>query len=533
MEALAAGEIFMFEAFRLDRRGLCRRDEHGAFVPVSIGTRALDALRVLIAANGDLVSKDEIMAAVWPGTVVEDNNLTVQIAALRRILDQGRADGSCIQTVAGRGYRFAAVVTRHAGDSAVSPTRVAVIGTRPPPPLSIVVLPFTNLSNDPDQEYFADAVTDDLTTDLSRISGSFVIARGTAFTYKGKAVDAKQVGRELGVRYALEGSIRRAGKQVRVNAQLIDAETDAHLWAERFDRDTHDLFALQDEITSRIAIALDSELVIAEADRPTGHPDALDYILRGRAATYKPTSRDNLDKTISLFERALALDPRSVEAQSYLAIELTARVLEDMTDTAAADLARAEGLAEQALAASPRSGIAHAAKAQVLRTQHRYEEAIPEYEMALAFNPYRLVAYIPLGWCKLHTGSIDEVITLAEKAIRLSPRDPLISSWYSQIGAVHLLQSRTSEAIVWFEKARSANPARSIVHAHLASAYALKGENELAAAELAEARRLSSDDRYTSIARLRAVGFLGVTKIRALYEATYFAGLRKAGMPEE
>ena len=178
------------------------------------------------------------MAAVWPGTVVEDNNLTVQIAALRRILDQGRAGGSCIQTVAGRGYRFAAVVTRQAGDSAISPTRVAVIDTHPSPPLSIVVLPFTNLSNDPDQEYFADGITDDLTTDLSRIAGSFVIARGTAFTYKGKAVDAKQVGRELGVRYALEGSIRRAGNQVRVNAQLIDAETDAHLWAERFESET-------------------------------------------------------------------------------------------------------------------------------------------------------------------------------------------------------------------------------------------------------------------------------------------------------
>jgi TolB-like protein len=274
MEALVAGETFLFEAFRLDRCGLLRRDERGVFAPAVIGSRALDVLRVLVKADGDLVSKDEIMAAVWPGTVVEDNNLTVQIAALRRILDQGRADGSCIQTVAGRGYRFAAPVTRHAGDSAVSSTRVAVIGTRPPPPLSIVVLPFTNLSNDPDQEHFADAVTDDLTTDLSRISGSFVIARSSAFTYKGKAADAKQVGRELGVRYALEGSIRRAGKQVRVNAQLIDAETDAHLWAERFDRDTHDLFALQDEITSQIAIALDSELVIAEAARPTGHPDA-------------------------------------------------------------------------------------------------------------------------------------------------------------------------------------------------------------------------------------------------------------------
>jgi len=148
-------------------------------------------------------------------------------------------------------------------------------------------------------------------------------------------------------------------------------------------------------------------------------------------------------------------------------------------------------------------------------------------------NRYLMGAYAPLGWCKLHTGSIDEAITLAEQAIHLSPRDPLISSWYSQTGVVHLLQSRTSDAIVWFEKARSANPVRSIVHAHLASAYALVGETEHAVAELAEARRLSGDDRYASIARLKALGFLGVAKIRALYEATYFAGLRKAGMPEE
>jgi tetratricopeptide (TPR) repeat protein len=153
--------------------------------------------------------------------------------------------------------------------------------------------------------------------------------------------------------------------------------------------------------------------------------------------------------------------------------------------------------------------------------------------MVLGFNRYCLAVYAPLGWCKLHTGSIDEVIPLAAQAIRLSPRDPLIHSWYSQTGAVHLLQSRTSEAILWFEKARNANPAAPIVHAHLASAYALKGAAEHAASELAEARRLSGDDRYASIGCLKAVGFLGVAKIRALYEATYFAGLRKAGMPEE
>ena len=267
MEELATGEMFLFEGFRLDRRGLSQPDERGVFAPAVIASRALNVLRVLVKADGDLVSKDEIMAAVWPGTVVEDNNLTVQIAALRRILDQGRADGSCIQTVAGRGYRFAPVVTRHAGDSTISLTRVSVVGTRPPPPLSIVVLPFTNLNSDPDQEYFADGLTDDLTTDLSRISGSVVIARGTAFTYKGKAVDAKEVGRELSVRYVLEGSVRRSGNRVRVNSQLVDAETDAHLWAERFDRDIGDLFALQDEITKLSAMRERS--VVRSSVRPS------------------------------------------------------------------------------------------------------------------------------------------------------------------------------------------------------------------------------------------------------------------------
>jgi adenylate cyclase len=273
--------------------------------------------------------------------------------------------------------------------------------------------------------------------------------------------------------------------------------------------------------------------VIAEAARLTGHPDALDYILRGRAASYKPPSRDKYDETIGLYERALALDPRSVEAQSYLAIQLTARVLDNMTDTAAADIARAEGLAGQALASSPTGGLAHYAKGQVLRAQNRYGEAIPEYETALAFNRNWMGAYAPLGWCKLHNGSMDETIPLAEQAIRLSPRDPLIGNWYFQTGAVHLLQSRTNEAIVWFEKAHSANPVRPIVHAYLASGYALKGETEHAVSELAEARRLSGDDRYSSIGCLKAVGYFGATKIRALYETTLFVGLRKAGMPEE
>jgi TolB-like protein/class 3 adenylate cyclase len=177
------------------------------------------------------------------------------------------------------------------------------------PRLSIVVLPFANLSDDPEQQYFADGITEDLTTDLSRISGSFVISRNTAFTYRNKSVDTKRIGCELGVRYALEGSVRRFGNQIRVTAQLIDAETDAHRWAERLDHDIGDLFALQNEITSRIAIALAAELIAAGAARPTQQPDALDYILRGRFAAASPPSRDKYEKAIGLFEQVLALDP--------------------------------------------------------------------------------------------------------------------------------------------------------------------------------------------------------------------------------
>jgi adenylate cyclase len=411
----------------------------------------------------------------------------------------------------------------------------SAVSSSPPvaaPRLSIVVLPFTNLSNDPEQQYFADGLAEDLTTDLSRLANLFVISRNTAFTYRNRPIDTKRIGRELGVRYVLEGSVRRSGNQLRVGAQLIDAATDAHLWTERFDRDMGDLFALQNEITSRIAIALNTELISKEATRPIEQSDALDYILRGRAVFLKPRMPDTYTEAIKLYERALALDPRSVEAQSLLAIALTARVLDRMTDSTAPDIARAEALVRQALAASPRSPLVHHARGQVLRAQNRWEEAIPEYETALTLDRNALRALTGLGWCKLYAGSIEEVIPLVEQAIRLSPRDPGIGNWYLLIGTVYLLQSRTDEAIVWLEKARRAAPALAVVRIRLASAYALRGETEHAAAELAEGRRLSGD-LFSSFAHVKAGGSWGVPKTRALFEATYLAGLRKAGMPEE
>jgi tetratricopeptide (TPR) repeat protein len=233
-----------------------------------------------------------------------------------------------------------------------------------------------------------------------------------------------------------------------------------------------------------------------------------------------------------MFERALALDPRSVAAQSWLALTLASRLINLMTDTTAADIARAEGLVRQALAASPLSGLAHFAKGEVLRAQRRYAEAILEYEMVLAFDRNSAWALFALGHCKLMTGSLEEVVPLMEQAMRLNPRDPQIAVICYRIGQVHLLQSRTDNAISWFERARSANPELTYVRGFLASAYALSGETERAAAELAEARRLGGNESFLSIAPLKA-GYLGVPKVRALFEATYLAGLRKAGMPEE
>ena len=334
-------------------------------------------------------------------------------------------------------------------------------------------------------------------------------------------------------RYLLEGGVQRSGNQVRINAQLIEAEANAHLWAERFDRDLGDLFATQNEITSQLAVALKIELISTEAAQSTERADVLDYILRARAVYMRPISRENHAEAISLFERALALDSQSAEAQSWLAAALAGRVLANMTDSPAADIERASQLSAQAVASLPRSPVAHEARGEVLRARRRYAEAIPEYETVLALDRNWVYAFFALGQCKLNTGSIEETIPLIERAIRLSPRDPALAVWYEQIGIVHLLQSRADEAVMWLEKARDRNPTHSIIHADLAAAYGFAGETERAAAELAEARRLSPTDRYSSIVRLRTVLYYGVPKIRALREATYFAGLRKAGMPEE
>jgi adenylate cyclase len=329
----------------------------------------------------------------------------------------------------------------------------------------------------------------------------------------------------------LEGGVQRSGNLVRVSVQLSDAGKGVNLWAERFEGDTGDLFALQNEITRRIAASLNLQMISAEAGRPAEHLDALDIILRGRALLTKPPTTATRTEAIALFERALALDPQSVMAQSWLARTLAARETDQLAVSPTADVARAEALVQKALAAEPRNPLAHYAQGTVLRAQDRFEEAIPEYELAIESDRNWLDAYANLAQCKFYAGSLEEYIPLVEEAIRLSPRDPMIGVWFGRIGLAHLLQSHFDEAINWLEKARSASPTLPYVHARIASALALKGDTERAGVELARARSLSRDDHYATIAHLNAE-YLGASKIRALFERVYFAGLRIAGMPE-
>jgi TolB-like protein/Flp pilus assembly protein TadD len=406
---------------------------------------------------------------------------------------------------------------------------------RTAPRLSIVVLPFTNLSGDRDEKNLAHGITEDLTADLSLRSEIHVTSPNTAFTYGNKLVGTKEVGRELSVRYALEGSVQRSGNRLRINAWLIDTEKETQLWGERFDGETEDLFALQNEIASRLANTLVWELTAAEAARTTEHPDALGFILRARATALKGPEREHKDEAIGFLERALALDPQSIAAQTGLAGVLAARARERQSDSPAADIERAEGLVKQALALSPRSAPVHSVKGGLLRAEGRCDEAIPEYETVLAANRNSMLALFGIGICKVQTGSVEEAISLLEQIIRLDPRDPYIVYRYDWLGLAHLLLWRTNEAVAWFEKARSTMPTAAFAHGHLASAYALRGETERASAELAEARELARGDDYSSITRLRTTAWphLGMWKARALVDATFFAGLRKAGMPEE
>src|SRR6516162_4373538 len=370
--------------------------------------------------------------------------------------------------------------------------------------LSIVVLPFANLSNDPEQEYFVDGITDDLTTDLSRLSGSFVIARNTAFTYKGKPVDAKQIGHELGVHYILEGSVRRLADEVRVNVQLIDGENGAHLWADRFDTDRANLAAAQDEITGRLARALKVELVAdvgRRIDRERAvDPDARDLVMRGRALLLKAGSVAAWQEAVAAFERALEIDPRSVDARIGLATALGRSVADGWSNSVQDDMARAELLLLEALA-DANSASAHAEMGRVRRLQNRLAEAKIELETAIALDRNLVGALRQLGQTMMYLGQPEAGIPYIEKALLLSPRDSDLASVYRALGVCHLLLGHVDQAVELLGRARAENPRFWYIHYWLAAALGLRGELDEARAALAESIRLNPE--VNSLSRQR------------------------------
>ncbi|MGO9420387.1 tetratricopeptide repeat protein [Roseiarcus sp.] len=399
-----------------------------------------------------------------------------------------------------------------------------------PPRLSIVVLPFANLGGDPEQEHFVDGVTDSLTTDLSRIGGSIVIGRNTAFTYKGRRVDLKQIGRELNIRYILEGSVQRAGARMRVNVQLIDAERGKHLWAARFDKPLADLFDMQDEIVARLAGALNTELIAAEARRAeqSPNPDSIDLIFQGWAWWNKGVTADNLAEARRLFERAAALDPANGMGLVGIASVNLAVATIFLPDDRTARIAAAEESLTKALSLAPENAIAHLLLGVVQMHTNRSLQGIRSCERALELDRNLAAAHAQIGDIKLLLGQPEETEAHIQEALRLSPRDRDVYLWCMFAGLAKFQLGREEEAVDWLRRSIEAD--RNYPSSHFILGAALAHLGGLPEA-LSEAQAGLAMNRTFTIARLRAsVPSDNPARIAELERV--IDGLRKAGAPE-
>jgi TolB-like protein/class 3 adenylate cyclase len=399
--------------------------------------------------------------------------------------------------------------------------------------LSIVVLPFTNLSNDPSQDYLADALTEELTTSLSRLPGSFVIARSTAFTYKGKAADVKQVGQELGVRYALEGSVQNSGERFRVNAQLLETSTGAHLWVDQFDEQRADLLQMQDEIVIRLARTLSIQITAIEAARIArariANTDAETLALRCQAIVFNyGANRNEVAAAYPLCEQALQLDPNIARALAIIARRYALQALQGQSVDRKADTTKADELIARALTIDANDYYVYYVKALVLAAQGRQEEAIVQAEHSLALNPSHINDYAALWVANFYLGRGKQAAEYADKAIRLSPRDPILYEFYFEKGAAYFLLEDYLTAIEWLQRATAANPNYSSPQQDLAAALALVGREAEARETLATYLALSQTKTKT-IAQVTPA----IAHTPGAYAQHVIEGLRKAGMPEE
>jgi TolB-like protein/DNA-binding winged helix-turn-helix (wHTH) protein/Tfp pilus assembly protein PilF len=576
------GKVFEFGRFRLDAS---KRTLEADGQPLSVSSRAFDILQLLVELRDRVVTKDEIMERVWPGTFVDENNLAVQISSLRRVLSAGEGAAQLIVTVPGRGYRFVGEIvepepardTSQAVETAEPPT--AAPGVRPrrwllpatlgiavlailagvafwsglmpgiagrvaqhvAPRLSIVVLPFRNLGDDQQESYLADAVSDDLTTDLSHIPGSVVIARASADVYKTRPASANQIGRELGVRYLLEGSLHRVGDNLTINAQLIDTGNGAHLWAERFDAPRLKLAETQQTIVRRIASALNFTLMQIESkrslqDRPD-NPDALDLFLRARSMLDRDDSLQGLNNAQPLLEKAIQLQPDFVDAMSELAWLLLNKAanFDDATD--AADMASARKLITQAVELAPQNSRGLAARAFLLKLDGRCREAVASYQLALSFNPNDVDARTGLALCTVNLGRPEEAAQLFQETLLIDPQSPKNRVRYNQLGLIFLMLGRNEEAIDLFNRAMAGDPAPAVPNESLSrrewneigliAAYGLTGRSSEARARYATYARLWPNRTVWRLASYLTKAEVALPGLKAA-----LSSLEAAGMPE-
>jgi TolB-like protein len=457
---------------------------------------------VVEESDGDLMGDGVNIAARLEG-VAEPGGICLSSAAYEQVRDKVK-DGFVdlgekeLKNIA-RPVRAYAVKSNAGNSRSDSPAEQKPSAPR----LSIVVLPFANIGGGPKQDYFVDGVTESLTTDLSRIRGSFVIARNTAFTYKGKSVDVKLIGRELSVRYVLEGSVQRGGGRMRINVQLVDAESGNHLWAERFDKPVADLFDMQDEIVARLANALNTQLITAEARRAerAPSPDSMDLHFQGMSWYNKTLHPDYLSRAQDLFERALALDPSNVEALIGAGHVNGAFAVIHTTDNRVARLAASEALAIKALSLAPENALGHLCLGVAQMYTNRAAQGIAELERALALDRNLATAHGYIGMVKCFAGRAEDTEVHIQEAFRLSPLDTLVYLWHSMAGVAKVLLGRNEEAVVRLRHSIETN--RSFARSQFYLAAALAELGRLDEAQITVKEGLSIDPSFT-IRRYRA-----------------------------
>ena len=524
--------LFADCALDIDRRELRRGAEQ-----ISVGPQVFDLLVYLLQNRERVVSKDDLFEAVWNGRFVSESTLTTHINAVRKAVGDTGEKQSVIRTVPRKGFRFIGDVREEQALKEQKPVKAVPIGRNDskdaqalalPDKPSIAVLPFQNLSGDPEQEYFADGVVEDMITALSRMRWLFVIARNSSFTYKGCAVDVKQVGRELGVRYVLEGSVRKAANRARIAGQLIDTANGAHLWADRFDGTLEDIFDLQDQITTSVVGAIAPQLEQAEIERtkrkPTESLDAYDYFLRGMASFYRRTTESTIE-ALDQFSKALDRDAGYASAYGMAAQCYCWRKINGWMTDRSQEIAEGARLARRAAEMGKDDAIALARGGHSLAIlAGDLDRGIECLDRSIALNPNLAAAWHLSGALRMYRGDFDLAIKHLAHTMRLSPLDPEIFRMQGVTATTHLFVGRFDEASSWAEKAIREFPSYLVGLTVAATSHALAGRIEEAHRVMQRLRQVDPAMRVSSIKDW--------LPYRPEDRATLEDGLRKAGLPE-